>query len=74
MPVFVEFLCTFPVTLFKRHMLIDVNKIKILCPTGSNGDKTMVYFGPDDYVVAEMTFQEVKDKINEVTNAEKKEN
>ena len=64
-PMFVEMLCTFPKTSFKKMMYVDVSKVKIFCPTGENGSKTMIYFGPDDYVVAEINVQEFKEKLRD---------
>ena len=58
--MFVELLCTFPKTAFKKTMYVDLSKVKIFCPTGENGSKTMLYFGPDDYVVAEVSVEELK--------------
>ena len=63
--MFITLLCRIPASPVKKNVMINVNMIKYMAPNGIDGSGTLIFLGSGDYLVADESIQEVKNRIND---------
>lgn len=64
--MFIRLMCKLPNSPIKKETLINIEKIVYITPNGNDGEKTFIFLGDGEYLVADECFKMVQ-KLLEVT-------